>query len=192
MYKLKPMTERVKQTREKYRSTTPRVDISRYRLITEFYQQNPGLTGILLRAYAMKYIYENIPLRVEDEDVIVGALGTTFRACSYYPEYGASTLAREIQSGNISSRKYDPYTIDPEDGKYVVETAEFWDKNCLGAKTNAYKMEGLMPHDGSGTTTQSVRRADGGPVGHLCTNYNKAIRKGFGAIKAEADDAQDP
>ena len=187
MYKLKPMTERVKQTREKYRSTTPRVDISRYRLITEFYQQNPGLTGILLRAYAMKYIYENIPLRVEDEDVIVGALGTTFRACSYYPEYGASTLAREIQSGNISSRKYDPYTIDPEDGKYVVETAEFWDKNCLGAKTNAYKMEGLMPHDGSGTTTQSVRRADGGPVGHLCTNYNKAIRKGFGAIKAEAD-----
>ena len=45
MYKLKPMTERVKQTREKYRSTTPRVDISRYRLITEFYQQNPGLSG---------------------------------------------------------------------------------------------------------------------------------------------------
>lgn len=103
MYTLKPMTERVKTTREKYRSTTPRVDISRYRLITEFYQNNPGLTGQLLRAYAMKYIYENIPLRVEDEDIIVGALGTTFRACSYYPEYGAGTLAAEIKSGNISS-----------------------------------------------------------------------------------------
>ena len=62
MYTLKPMTERVKTTREKYRSTTPRVDISRYRLITEFYQNNPGLTGQLLRAYAMKYIYENIML----------------------------------------------------------------------------------------------------------------------------------
>lgn len=187
MYTLKPMTERVMKTRDKYRNTVPRVDISRYRLITEFYQQNPGLTGQLLRANAMRYIYENLPLRVEDEDVIVGALGTTFRACSYYPEYGASTLAREIQSGNISSRKYDPYTIDPEDGKYVIETADFWEKNSLGAKTNAYKMDGFLAHDGSGTTTQSAHHADGGPVGHLCTNYNKAIRKGFGAIKAEAE-----
>ena len=188
MYKLKPMTERVKQTREKYRSTTPRVDISRYRLITEFYQQNPGLSGQLLRANALRYIYENIPLRVEDEDVIVGALGTTFRACSYYPEYGASTLANEIRTGNISSRKYDPYTIDPEDGQYVIDTAEFWDKNCLRAKTNAYLMDGFLAHDGSGVTTQRASHPDGGPVGHLCTNYNRAIRKGFGAIKAEAEE----
>ena len=188
MYTLKPMTERVIQTREKYRSTTPRVDISRYRLITEFYQQNPGLTGQLLRANAMRYIYENIPLRVEDEDVIVGALGTTYRACSYYPEYGAGVLASEIKSGNISSRKYDPYTIDPADGQYVIETADFWEKNCLGAKTNAYQMDGFLAHDGSGTTTQRAGHADGGPIGHLCTNYNRAIRKGFGAIKAEAEE----
>ena len=188
MYKLKPMTERVKKTREKYRSTTPRVDISRYRLITEFYQQNPGLSGQLLRANAMRYIYENIPLRVEDEDVIVGALGATYRSCSYYPEYGASTLANEIRTGNISTRKYDPYTIDPEDGQYVMDTAEFWDKNCLRARTNAYLMDGFLAHDGSGTTTQRASHPDGGPVGHLCTNYNRAIRKGFGAIKAEAEE----
>ena len=187
MFTLKPMTERVKATREKYRATVPRVDISRYRLITEFYQQNPGLSGQLLRANAMRYIYENIPLRVEDEDVIVGALGTTYRACSYYPEYGAGTLAKEIISGNISTRKYDPYTIDPEDGKYVVDTADFWEKNCLRARTNAYIMDGFLAHDGSGTTTQRAAHPDGGPVGHLCTNYKRAIRKGFGAIKAEAE-----
>ena len=187
MYTLKPMTDRVKTTREKYRNTVPRVDISRYRLITEFYQSHPGMTGQILRASAMKYIYENMPLRVEDEDLIVGALGTTFRACSYYPEYGAGTLAREVKSGNISSRKYDPYTIDPEDGQYVMDTAAYWDQNSLGSKTNAYKMTGYLEHDGSSTTTQSAGHADGGPVGHLCTGYNRAIRKGFGAIKAEAD-----
>ncbi len=187
MYTLKPMTERVKMTREKYRSTTPRVDISRYRLITEFYQQHPELTGPLLRAYAMKHIYENLPLRVEDEDLIVGALGTTFRACSYYPEYGADTLAREIKSGNISSRKYDPYVIDPEDGEYVIQTADYWRGEALGTKTGGYVMDGYLAFDGSGTTTQNAAHPDGGPVGHFCTNYNRAIRKGFGAIKAEAD-----
>ena len=187
MYKLKPMTERVRKTRERYRSTTPRVDISRYRLITEFYMAHPNLTGQLLRAEAMKYIYENLPLRVEDDDIIVGALGTTYRACSYYPEYGAATLAREIKSGNITNRKYDPYLIDPEDAKYVLETASFWDTHCLSFFTQPYRIDGYKSHDGSSTTTQSANHADGGPVGHFCTNYNRAIRKGFGAIKAEAD-----
>ena len=188
MYTLKPITDRVKKTRERYRSTTPRVDISRYRLITEFYMAHPELRGPLLRAQALKHIYENMPLRVEDDDIIVGALGTSFRACSYYPEYGAATLAREIKSGNITNRKYDPYVIDPDDAKYVLDTYEFWNTHSLSFFTQPYRLDGFKAHDGSGTTTQSATHADGGPVGHFCTNYNKAIRVGFGNIKAEADE----
>ena len=50
MFEWKPVTERVQRIREKYRSTRPRIDISRYRLVTEFYMENPQLTGILKRA----------------------------------------------------------------------------------------------------------------------------------------------
>ncbi len=188
MYVLKPMTERVKKTREKYRTTVPKICIARYKLITEFYQEHPELTGVMRRAYAMKHIFDNIPLRVEDEDIIVGAQGTTYRSCALYPEYGVGSLAMEIKSGNVTSRKYDPYLIDEEDGKYVMETAPYWDKMSLMNMVGAYKMEGFKDHDGSGTTTHSYGGfGSSGPVGHFVTGYNRAVRKGFGAIKAEAD-----
>ena len=188
MYVLKPMTERVKRVRERYRTTVPKICIARYKLITEFYQAHPELTGNLRRAYAMKYIFDNIPLRVEDDDIIVGAQGTTFRSCALYPEYGIGSLAMEIKTGNVTSRKYDPYLIDEEDGKYVMDTAPYWQKMSLMNAVSAYKMEGFKPHDGSGTTTHSYGGfGSSGPVGHFVTGYNRAVRKGFGAIKAEAD-----
>ena len=188
MYTFKPMTARVKQTRDKYRNTVPKVCIARYKLITQFYMEHPELTGVLKRAYAMKYIFENIPLRVEDEDIIVGAQGTTYRSCAVYPEYDIGSLPSEIQSGNITSRKYDPYLIDPADGQYILDTADFWRKESMGAKMRCYKMDGFLPHDGSGTTTHSAAWGSSGPVGHFCTGYDRAIRVGFGAIKAEAEE----
>ena len=50
MFEWKPVTDRVQLIREKYRTTRPRIDINRYRLVTEFYMENPQLTGILKRA----------------------------------------------------------------------------------------------------------------------------------------------
>jgi len=188
MYTLKPITDRVKKVRERYRNTEPQVCIARYKLLTEFYRSHPELTGVMKRAYAMKHIFDNIPLRVEDEDIIVGAQGTTFRSCAIYPEYTFGTIADEIKSGNISTRKYDPYLIDPADGQYILDTADFWRKECMGSKMSQYRLDGFDPHNGSGTTTHSLTFGSGGPVGHFCTGYNRAIRKGFGAIKAEADE----
>ena len=63
MFELKPITERVQRMRARYRDTMPSICIARYRLVTEFYQQNMSLTGVLKRAYAMKHIFENIPVR---------------------------------------------------------------------------------------------------------------------------------
>jgi formate C-acetyltransferase len=187
MYTQKPITPRVQRIRERYRETMPKICTARYRLITDFYKQNPKLTGILKRARAMKYIFDNIPVRIEADDLIVGAQGTTFRSCALYPEYGGiGMMAREIQSNNIQTRKYDPYLIDKEDGDYIVSTAEFWDAEGMGSYTRPYMFDGYFAHDGSGTTTHGTFGVSG-PVGHFCTGYNTAIRKGFAAIKAEAD-----
>ena len=46
MYQNVPITERVQKIRKMYRETKPKIDISRYRLVTEFYINNPQLPGI--------------------------------------------------------------------------------------------------------------------------------------------------
>ncbi|MBR2329248.1 MAG: glycyl radical protein, partial [Clostridia bacterium] len=86
MYELKPMTDRVKKIREKYRNTRPKVDIHRYRLVTEFYMNNPQLTGILKRAKNLRNLFENMPVHINEDEVIVGWQGASYRCCALYPE----------------------------------------------------------------------------------------------------------
>ncbi|NLM20309.1 MAG: hypothetical protein GX207_00985 [Peptococcaceae bacterium] len=187
MYTLKPVTERVKKMRDKYRNTQPEICTARYRLITEFYMQNPDLTGILKRAKNFKNICEKIPVRIDDGEVIVGAQSAKYRACALYPENSIDWLLEEVRSGFISTRDIDPYIISEEDREYILSTGDFWLKECMSAKMDAYVPDGYLPHIANGITMFGPKGNTHTPVGHFCANYERAINKGFGAIKAEAD-----
>ena len=59
--------------RERYRNTTPRVCLARYKLVTDFYMHNMQLTGILKRAKNLRNLFEKIPVLVNDDELIVGS-----------------------------------------------------------------------------------------------------------------------
>ncbi|NLN06973.1 MAG: hypothetical protein GX167_05070, partial [Firmicutes bacterium] len=187
MYKLKPITERVQKIRDRYRNTQPEICTSRYRLVTEFYLQNPDLTGILKRAKNFKHLCENIAIRIDEGEVIVGAQSAKFRACALYPENSIEWLLEELESGFISTRDIDPYIISEEDKEYILKTGDFWRKECMSAKMTPYIPPGYLDHIGNGVIMLRDKGWAQAPVGHFCTNYDKAIRKGFAAIKAEAE-----
>ena len=111
MYKLKPLTDRVRKMREKYRDTQPEICLSRYKLITEFYMNNPQLEGILRRAKNFKNICEHIAIRIDDGEVIVGAQSSKYRACALYPENSVEWLKQEVENDYISTRGIDPYIL---------------------------------------------------------------------------------
>jgi len=188
MYKFSPISERVSKMREKYRSTRPEVCTARYRLITEFYMQNPDITGILKRAKNFRNICDFIPVRIDDGEVIVGAQSGVFKACAIYPENNIDWLLEEAESRLISTRWVDPYILSEEDRAYILETGGFWSKECMSAKAAATMPESYRRHAGSGTTTFVMEGAAPGPVGHFATGYDTAMKRGFGAIKAEAEE----
>jgi pyruvate formate-lyase/glycerol dehydratase family glycyl radical enzyme len=187
MYKLKPITERVVKMREKYRVTQPEICTARYRLITEFYMQNPDMTGILKRAKNLRNICENIPVRIDDGEVIVGAQSATYRAAALYPENSVSWLKEEIESGFLCTREIDPYILADDDKAYILSTIDFWMKECMSAKADAQMLDAYKAIAGNGVTQFGPSDTCQTPVGHFATGYNTAIRKGFGAIKAEAE-----
>jgi formate C-acetyltransferase len=104
MYQLDPITARVAAMRAKYRDTKPEICTARYRLITEFYMQHPELEGILKRALNFQNICENIPVRIDDGEVIVGAQSGKYRASAMYPENSAIWIQEEVESRLISTR----------------------------------------------------------------------------------------
>jgi pyruvate formate-lyase/glycerol dehydratase family glycyl radical enzyme len=186
MYVLSPVSGRVAKIREKYRTTRPKVCIARYKIVTEFYKENPQLQGILKRAKNFKNICEKLPVLINDGEVIVGWQATSYRACALYPETSFGWFLDELRAGTIPLREADPYTIDEKDAEYILSTGDFWRKECLSAKVDEYIPPGYFNAAGSGVTYFGTKDTCSSPVGHFVANFNKAMRKGFGAIKAEA------
>ena len=106
MFEFKPVTPRVQAIREKYRTTRPKVDINRYRLVTEFYMNNPQLTGILKRAKNLRNLFENMPVLINENEVIVGWQGATYRCCALYPETSFNWFMKELRAGTIPKREH--------------------------------------------------------------------------------------
>ena len=187
MYQLKPITARVSKMREKYRDTLPEICTARYRLITEFYMAHPEMTGILKRAKNLQNILYNIPVRIDDDEVIVGAQSGKYRAAALYPENSVNWLKDEVKSRFICTREIDPYILADEDRDYILNTIDFWMKECMSAKTDALIIDEYKSIATNGVTTFRPSGQCGAPVGHFCTSYDTAIRKGFKAIKEEAE-----
>ncbi len=189
-YVLQPMTDRVKSIRERYRNSYPRVDIARYKLITEFYMNNPQLTGLMRKAKSFEYICENIPPFIDEGELIVGSQGTCFRASPIYAEYcfAEDSIIQECKNKTVSQRDKDIYEIDDETMEYIAETGDFWLTRANGVMVDAYMPDFYAENvAGNGVITFRERGNSTRPVGHFCANYNKVIRKGLGAIKAEAE-----
>ncbi len=187
MYKLKPISERVAAMREKYRTTQPELCIARYRLITEFYMAHPELEGVLRRAKNFRNICENIPVRIDDGEVIVGAQTAKYRAAAIYPENSVDWLKTEVESRYISTRDLDPYILAEEDRAYILDTIDYWMKECQSAKTDAQIIDEYFEHAGNGVLMFGASGHSPYPVGHFAAGYATAMRRGFADIKAEAD-----
>lgn len=188
MYKFRPITDRVKQEREKYRNTIPYIDITRYKIVTEFYMENQNLTGILKRAYNFKNMCEKMPVFIRKDDLIVGNYVGSYRATALYPENSVDWLPAELKNNAVETREVDPYKIKEEDKEYVLSTIDFWNNESMNAKLNPYIPEHFSEIVAGGPLFFTPKNICPQPVGHFVPNYQKAIRVGFGAIKKEAED----
>ena len=185
MYQNAPISERVQRIRALYRGKKPRIDISRYRLVTEFYMANPQLPGILKRAGVLRTLFEKMPTPVRDHELIVGHPGEEFRCCALYPEFSFSWFLDEIDT--FPTRSTDPYELRPEDRDYILKTGDFWRKNCVSAAIDAvYPDEYMNEVMGNGVLNFRPSGNCQHPIGHFVGNFWTVVDKGLGAVAREA------
>ncbi|MGI6218197.1 MAG: pyruvate formate lyase family protein [Coriobacteriales bacterium] len=179
MYQFSPVTDRVAKMRDHYRNSIPNIDLDRYKIVTDFYKNNQNLTGILKRAYNFKNMCEKMPLRVEDDELIVGSYVGEYHACALYPENSVDWLKEVIETRNYYSRPQDKYTMREEDRQYFLDTVEFWEHECLVAKVEPYLPEKYKNDLALNECCMSWGTRIGGPIGHFCANYDRAVKDGF-------------
>ena len=184
MYQKAPITDRIARIRKKYRTTKPKIDLARYKLVTEFYMENPDLTGILKRAYNLKNLFENMPTPVNEDELIVGYPGSTYRCSPLYPDNDLAWIKGELDT--LPTRTIDPYDIDEDTKEYIRNTIDFWDKNSTSAKVDRYLPEGYWDIVGNGVLNWLPKGNSANPIGHFCGNFWKVVDRGFGSIRDEA------
>lgn len=185
MYQNAPISERVQNMRKLYRNTLPKIDLNRYKLVTEYYQTHPQEIGILKRAGNLKNLFEKMPTPIRENERIVGYAGEEFRSSPLFPENSFAWFLNEMD--HLRDRDVDQYILEDEDREYILQTGEFWVKNCMSAAIDAiYPEEYYRDVLGNGVLNYRDHENCQNPIGHFCGNFWTVVDKGLGSVLEEA------
>ncbi|MDO4529092.1 MAG: pyruvate formate lyase family protein [Lachnospiraceae bacterium] len=185
MYQNAPISERVQNMRKLYRNTLPKIDLNRYKLVTEYYQTHPQEIGILKRAGNLKNLFEKMPTPIRENERIVGYAGEEFRSSPLFPENSFAWFLNEMD--HLRDRDVDQYILEDEDREYILQTGEFWVKNCMSAAIDAiYPEEYYRDVLGNGVLNYRDHENCQNPIGHFCGNFWTVVDKGLGGVLEEA------
>lgn len=67
-------TERVERLKRMIVDAIPYVESERAVLVTESYKETEGLSPILRRAKAVEKIFNNLPITIREDELVVGAI----------------------------------------------------------------------------------------------------------------------
>jgi len=156
--------------------------IEQARIVTACYQRNEEKPRCIQRALALRASLEEITIRIEPDERIVGNRTAGVRGGVVFPETGASWVDREFET--LPTRPQDRFNVHPED------ITEFREK--------------ILPYWKGRSLEDQVRAAVGGQVdaiakvvkvnqkdhsqGHICPNVRKWLQYGPAGLRAQAEE----
>lgn len=176
---------RINKLRENYFSHRIEMDILDAYYVTQGFKATEGQPWAIQKATAMKTVYENKPIYIQDNELLVGGVAFKPRAGILNPDSACSVIEKELDT--ISTRTYDPFYLSEENKKlFMEEVAPYWRGKCVLDRWNA-----MMPDD-----VRTMR--DGGMLyvdkkfvrgyGENTPGWRTLLAKGVGGIKKEAEE----
>ena len=173
----------------------PAIDVERALYFTKSMQTTEGQPLVLRWAKAMKHVAENITVYIDDDNLLCGRAGYQGRYGILYPELDGDFLDMAVEE--LPKRSGSPFSITEEDAKIVVEDiAPFWK-----GKTYHEALNQSLPEDTHALTYDDPE----GLISRFIVNetssfrsslqwvhdFEKILKRGFGGIRAEAQERLD-
>lgn len=178
-------TERVERLKRMIVDAIPYVESERAVLVTESYKETEGLSPILRRAKAVEKIFNNLPVTIREDELVVGAITKNPRSTEICPEFSYDWVAKEFDT--MGARIADPFQIPKETAAELSEAFKYWEGKTTSALADSYMSQEAKDCIANGVFT--VGNYFYGGVGHICVDYGKILRKGFKGIIAEVVEA---
>ena len=179
------MTSRSKRLKQRMLESEPTISSERAVLYTDYVKEHWSDSTILRNAGAFAYVLDNMKIRIEPEELIVGNMGPTPRSCQVFPEYSWKWIEDELD--RFDKRRTEKFSISEMDKQNLREVFDFW-----SGKSTAEIAGSVMPAESIKASKAGLFTigAPGTGIGHVIVDYNEVLQKGFLQILDELGDRE--
>ena len=171
-------TDRVKRLQNVIVTAFPEVEAERACLVTEAYKETEGMPNVMRRAKVCEKLFNELPVAIRDDELIVGALTVHPRSCQIAPEYSYDWVEAEFDT--METRMADPFKIPKDVAAKLHDAFLYWPGKTVSDLATSYMSEETKDCQANGVFT--VGNYYYGGVGHVSVDYGKIIQKGFRGI----------
>ena len=174
-----------------WRSLRAKRDISllsleRAKLVTSAYRQNEGSPIALQKAKAFEKVVTEIPIFIDDDQLLVGDYASAPMAREWYPEFTVEWILKELEKGEF------PYNFNKKDLNSVKRICAYWKEKAVMESFYRFlgdeelKKLNSLSEKGSYVFAALVEAQT--PKGWNIPNHEKAIKIGYAGIISEIRD----
>lgn len=164
------------------------LSLERAKLLTASWKGTDGLPIPIRRAKAFEKIVTEIPIYIDDEQLLVGDFSAKPMWPEWYPEFSASWVLKDVDS----EAALKTFRAQEANIAELKEIAEYWKDKCLENAFFSYvsqeKKEKWMDMGEENCYIDRWLAFLDRLGGYHCVNYEKAIKKGFLGILAEVEE----
>ncbi|NMP28993.1 glycyl radical protein [Rahnella sp. SAP-1] len=180
-------TDRVVRLKNMILHAKPYVESERAVLATEAYKENEHLPAIMRRAKVAEKIFNELPVTIRPDELIVGAVTINPRSTEICPEFSYDWVEKEFDT--MEHRVADPFIIPKKTAAELHEAFKYWPGKTTSSLAASYMSDETKESMGNGVFT--VGNYFFGGVGHVCVDYGKVLKIGFRGIINEVTRAME-
>ncbi len=178
-----PSTDRTGRLKAAYMGHNPTICPERSVLVTQSYKETEALPPVLRQAMAFDKVLSEMPIWIQDGELIVSNIASRPRGAFLFPEYDDSWLKPELDT--ISTRKGDPWLLSDGDKALIAGCMDYWEGRTLAAFADALTTDEVRQAEKH--TFIDIRMGKHGGIGHIAPGIEDVITRGLNALIEEAE-----
>lgn len=170
--------------------TLPEICVERERYYTRSYQNTEGEFPAVRQAKAFAETLDNMSVRIDEGELIVGCPCSKVRGGAVLPEINAQWLRREVD--DMSIRQWDRFQAPSEEEKAeMLELLPYWEGKSAYDLWERRVPEPILKIHKTGFIGGVTHSSNGFYPGHVSIDYDMVLKQGLSARYEEARKRRD-
>ena len=179
-----PSTARTQELRRAHLAQVRSLCAERSQLVTDSYARTEALPPVLRQAMAFDKVLCEMPIWIQEGELVVGNIASRPRGAFLFPEYDSSWVEAEFDT--ISTRQGDPWLLSEQDKVRLKDCMDYWPGRNLAAIADALTPDEVKRAEQN--TLTNVTMGKQGGIGHIAADFEGVMTHGLNAYVEQAEE----